>query len=117
MSSFTKQDAQELNMPLPLLRKWELVMNTLWSFFLAYAKKEKKVKIKNQENKIYYKLGNGHQYIIWVDFYNNSYLCLKIEIKDVKDFEVRISKIDELGKEGIIRTVANILTAAENVKK
>jgi len=116
MSQFTEQDASEIGEPLQLLHKWEFVMNTLWSFFLAYSEKEKNVKPFNKANVILLSLKDGHKFKIFVDIYNRKYLSLSIEIEGHEDFAVSINNIDKFGKEGILRTVSNILTYAENVK-
>lgn len=116
MSQFTEKEAIEMGEPLPLLHAWQFVMNTLWSFFLAYSEAEKNVSVVNDANQILFRLKGGHQFKIFVNFYNRKYLSLAVEIEGNEDFEVRINNIDSFGKEGIIRTVSNILTYAENVK-
>lgn len=116
MSKFTAKEAKELGIPLPLLNKWQYVMDTLWSFFVAYSKTEKKVQLNNKSNSILYRLADGHHFNISVFFMNTKYLELIIRIDDNDDFEVRISNIDQFKKEGIIRTVAEILTHAEKIK-
>lgn len=116
MSQFTEKDAVEMGKSLPLLRKWETVMNTLWSFFLAYADAEKNVQIKNEANLIKFQLKDGNKFEIGVNFYNSKYLSLFVKIDGNDEFEATINNIDAFGKEGIIRTVSNILTYAENVR-
>lgn len=90
-------------------------MNTLWAFFVAYSKAEKKIKIENKENTIRFKLDNGHQFIIGVYMYNSKYLSLNIKIEGNEDFEATVNMIDMLGKEGIIKVVSEILTHCEKV--
>lgn len=116
MSQFTKLYAIKNGMPLQLLRKWETVMNTLWSFFMSYAESEKQVKVKNEDNCIKFQLANGHVFEIGVNFYNSKFLSLYVKIEGNDEFEATINNIDAFGKEGIIRTVADILTYAENIK-
>lgn len=116
MSQFTEKDAVEMGEPLPLLRKWETVMNTLWSFFLAYADAEKNVQIKNESNLIKFQLKDGNKFEIGVNFYNRKYLSLFVKIDGNDEFEATVNNIDAFGKEGIIRTVSNILTYAEKVR-
>lgn len=116
MSQFTEKDAVNLAMPLPLLKKWEKVMNILWSFFLAYAEAEKEVYIKSEDNTIKFQLGNGNKFEIGVNFCNEKYLSLFVKIECNDEFEATINNIDAFGKEGIIRTVSSILTYAENVR-
>lgn len=115
MAQFTKKDAIEIGAPLPLLRKWETVMNILWSFFLAYADAEKNVQIKSEANLIKFQLKGGNKFEIGVNLYNRKYLSLFIKIDGNDEFEATVNNIDVFGKEGIIRTVSNILTYAENV--
>lgn len=115
MSQFTQDDAIEMKIPLSLLHKWEKVMNTLWSFFLSYSKKEKNVSISADANIILFRLKDGHNFKIFVNFYNEKYLSLSIEIDGHEDFAATINNIDEFGKEGIIKVVANLITYAEKV--
>lgn len=115
MIQFTEKDAIEFDEPLPLLQKWETVMNTLWSFFLAYSNAEKNVRVRNESNLIKFQLKGGHKFEIGVNFYNREYLSLFVKIEGNEEFEATINNIDAFGKEGIIRTVSNILTYAENI--
>lgn len=116
MSQFTEKDAIELGEPLPLLRKWETVMDILWSFFMSYAEAEKNVRIKSEENLIKFQLKDGNKFEIGVNFYNSKYLSLFVKIDGNDEFEATVNNIDAFGKEGIIKTVSDILTYAENVK-
>jgi len=116
MSQFTKQDEIETGIPLDLLRKWETIMDNLWGYFQAYAKKEKQVKITDKKNQIQFQLGKGPKFQIKVDFINESYLSLAITADGVKDFEARIDKIENFSHEGIIRTVAVIITYSADIK-
>lgn len=77
---------------------------------------EKKVSLGADSNTILFRLSDGHDFKICVNFFNNKYLSLAIEIEGNEDFEARINNIDAFGKEGIIRTVADIITYAENVR-
>ena len=116
MSQFTEKDAIEMGESLPLLRKWETVMNILWSFFLAYSIREKNVSVVNDANLIRFRLKDGHNFQIGVNFYNQKYLSLFVKIEGNDEFEATINNIDAFGKEGIIKTVSHILTYAENVR-
>ena len=116
MANFTEQDAIDLRQPLSLLHKWEDLMNVLWSFFIAYSKKEKNVQVKNECNEILFRLKPGHEFRIGVDMVNSKFLSLSVKIEGNEEFEARINNIDAFGKDGIIRTVADILTYSENVR-
>lgn len=116
MATFTKKDARELGMPLPLLNKWKTVMDELWCFFSSYKIRNKVVSLSAVDNVILFQNNNGHKYQIGVNFYNQKYLSLFVKIEGNDDFEAMINNIDEFGREGIIRTVAAIVTYAENVK-
>lgn len=116
MAQFTEQEAKKMKLPLALLNKWDFVMNTLWAFFLAYSKAERKVVINNKENTIFFSLDKGHQFKIFVNFVNSSYLSLVIEIEGKEDSIATINYIDHFGKGGIIRVVSEILTHAEKVR-
>jgi len=115
-SKFTEEDAVEMRQPLALLRKWEMVMNILWNFFVAYSEAEKAVYVESQDNSIVFQLGNGNKFEIGINLVNRKYLSLFIVIEDNDEFEATINNIDAFGEEGIIRTVSNIITYAENVK-
>lgn len=112
---FTEKEANDIGSPIELLNKWEEVMNIMWKFFLAYAAIEKKVKVENKSNCIYFQLDHGHNFEIGVNMYNNKYLSLFIKIVDNDEFEATINNIDQFGKEGIIKVVSEVLTYAENV--
>lgn len=116
MSAFTIEEAKELKLPLALLNQWNFVMTVLWNFFVAYSKKESNVKIQNPPNEILFQLGEGHKFRIVVEFYNSKYLSLHITIDGNEEFEAVINNIDYFGAKGIIKTVSEILTHAENVK-
>ena len=116
MAKFTEEEAKELGEPLELCHKWQFVMDTLWAFFLAYSQKEKNVSVVNDANLICFRLKDGHAFQIGVNFYNNKYLSLFVKIDGNDEFEATVNNIDAFGKEGIIRTVSNILTYAENVR-
>lgn len=92
-------------------------MNILWSFFSAYAKQAENVQIKNEENTIKYQTGVGHKFEIGINLINSEYLQLYIKIEGNEEFEATINNIEAFGKEGIIRTVGDILTFSENVAK
>lgn len=117
MPLFTQAQATYLNMPLALLHSWEQVMNILWGFFTAYGKKEKRIKLTAKDNCIYFQLAKGHRYKIAVNMCNQSFLILEVTIPAIPNFTASITYIDMLGEEGIIKTVAYILTYSENVKK
>lgn len=116
MSQFTEKDSIKIGEPLALLRKWETVMNILWAFFSAYKHSEKNVRIKSEENLIKFQLKDGNKFEIGVNIYNSKYLSLFVKIDGNDEFEATVNNIDSFGKEGIIRTVSDILTYAENVK-
>lgn len=115
-SKFTEEDAVEMRQPLALLRKWETVMNILWNFFVAYSEAEKAVYVESQDNSIVFQLGNGNKFEIGTNLVNRKYLSLFVKIEDNEEFEATVNNIDAFGEEGIIKTVSNILTFAENVK-
>jgi hypothetical protein len=115
-SKFTEEDAVEMRQPLALLRKWETVMNILWNFFVAYSEAEKAVYVESQDNSIVFQLGNGNKFEIGINLVNRKYLSLFVKIEDNEEFEATVNNIDAFGEEGIIKTVSNILTFAENVK-
>lgn len=110
---FTKDDEKKLGLPLPLLKKWEFVMNTLWAFMRAYQKAAEGSKVTGEKNEIQFTSQDGIRFDISLKFYNSKYLCLKITRPDISDFSVSITHIDEFGKEGMIRTVSDVLTYAE----
>lgn len=113
---FTEQDSIQTGIPLELLKKWELVMDILWNFFIAYSKKEESVKIKSENNLIKFQLGDGNKFEIGVNIVNHKYLSLFIKISGNDEFEATINNIEQFSNDGIIRNVANIITYAENVK-
>lgn len=116
MGKFTEAEAKELGEPLELLNKWQFVMDTLWGFFTAYARTEKAVTVEKKDNKILFRLNGGNDFKIFVNLYNRKYLSLCIEIEGNDEFRATVNNIDAFGKAGIIRTVSNILTYAENIK-
>ena len=116
MSQFTEADAKEMGSPLPLLQKWEWVMSSLWKFFFAYRRAEPKVNLRQDRNEIYFKLNDGHQFIIGCYMYNNSFLSLNVKIEGNDDFDVSITHIDQYGEAGIIKVLSAILTNAERVQ-
>lgn len=115
MAKFTEADAMEIGEPLPLLQKWKFVMDTLYDFFLAYSQNNKLVSFVADTNVILYRLGDGHDFKIAVQFVNHTYLCLLIEIKGKEDFAATISNIDKFSNKGIIKVVSSVITFAEDV--
>ncbi|MFC4262451.1 hypothetical protein ACFOWM_06165 [Ferruginibacter yonginensis] len=116
MARFTDKDALEFNMPLPLLKKWDKVMNALWHFLRAYKKVAKDVTVEAVDYTIKYQRGQGKKFTIGVNFTNKKYLSLFVKIDGDNIFEAIIDKIEAFKNEGIVKIVANILQYAEDIK-
>lgn len=107
---FTKEEARELGISLELLNKWQSSMDIIWSFLLAYTKKDTTSKVEAIDNRIVLNYHGEVTYNIGCFFLNSSYIELKIEKENDKEFGASLSHIDQYGREGIIRCLSAIIT-------
>lgn len=115
-SKFIQNDGIDIGVPIPLLRKWERVMNIIWSFLKGYEKVADGVIVYANENTIHYRKGFTNKIIITVFFVNKKYLELSIKIEGNNEFEAKVSHIDTFEKKLMITTLASIIDAAEKIK-
>jgi hypothetical protein len=109
---FSQDDSVELGLPLPLLRKWEQLMQGVWRLLLRRTLDGgDKIDLVSKDNQIYFARNSFRTYLISINFVNHEYLQLSIEIVGDPNFSLELNGVEGYHEETVVRLVA-VVTGA-----